>query len=52
MNGQKADMVFTDPAIMVLKVKGKFTGTILNDNLQGDEFDDFLTACFNNLNII
>jgi site-specific DNA-methyltransferase (adenine-specific) len=50
MNGQKADMVFTDPPYGV-EIKGKFTGTILNDNLQGDEFDDFLTACFNNLKL-
>ena len=50
MNGEKADMVFTDPPYGV-EIKGKFTGTILNDNLQGDEFDDFLTACFNNLKL-
>ena len=50
MNGQKADMVFTDPPYGV-EIKGKFTGTILNDNLQGDEFDDFLTSCFNNLKL-
>jgi DNA modification methylase len=43
-------MVFTDPPYGV-EIKGKFTGTILNDNLQGDEFDDFLTACFNNLKL-
>jgi site-specific DNA-methyltransferase (adenine-specific) len=50
MDGKKADMVFTDPPYGV-EIKGKFTGTILNDNLQGDEFDDFLTACFNNLKL-
>jgi site-specific DNA-methyltransferase (adenine-specific) len=50
MDGSKADMVFTDPPYGV-EIKGKFTGTILNDNLQGDEFDDFLTACFNNLKL-
>ena len=50
MNGEKADMVFTDPPYGV-EIKGKFTGTILNDNLKGNEFDDFLTACFNNLKL-
>jgi len=50
MNGNKADMVFTDPPYGV-EIKGKFTGTILNDNLQGDDFDNFLTACFNNLKL-
>jgi len=50
MNGEKADMVFTDPPYGV-EVKGKFTGTILNDNLKGDVFDDFLVSCFNNLKI-
>jgi DNA modification methylase len=50
MNGEKADMVFTDPPYGV-NIKGKFTGKILNDNLQGDEFDDFLLACFNNLSL-
>jgi site-specific DNA-methyltransferase (adenine-specific) len=50
MDGEKADMVMTDPPYGV-EIKGKFTGTILNDNLQGDEFDDFLTACFNNLKL-
>lgn len=50
MDGQKADMVFTDPPYGV-EIKGKFTGTILNDNLQGDEFNDFLTSCFNNLKL-
>ena len=50
MDGEKADMVFTDPPYGV-EIKGKFTGTILNDNLQGVEFDDFLTACFNNLKL-
>ena len=49
MNGEKADMVFTDPPYGV-DIKGKFTGTILNDNLQGDEFINFLTSCFENLN--
>ena len=38
MNGKIADMVFTDPPYGV-EIKGKFTGTILNDNLQGVEFD-------------
>ena len=48
MNGQKADMVFTDPPYGV-DIKGKFTGKILNDNLQGEDFNDFLNECFNNL---
>ena len=50
MNGQKADMVFTDPHYGV-DIKGKFTGKILNDNLQGEEFEDFLNGCFNNLSL-
>lgn len=50
MHGKLADMVFTDPPYGV-EIKGKFTGTILNDNLQGDEFNDFLTSCFNNLKL-
>jgi len=50
MGGEKSDMVFTDPPYGV-EIKGKYTGTILNDNLKGDEFDDFLTECFNNLKL-
>jgi DNA modification methylase len=50
MNGVKADMVFTDPPYGV-DIKGKFTGKILNDNLEGEEFDEFLLSCFNNLSL-
>jgi len=50
MAGKRADMVFTDPPYGV-DIEGKFTGTILNDNLQGDEFESFLTACFANLKL-
>lgn len=48
MNGQRADMVFTDPPYNV-NVKGKFTGEIYNDNLSDEEFISFLTDAFNNI---
>ena len=45
MNGDKADMVFTDPPYGV-DIKGKFTGKIQNDNLKGDELQSFLALAF------
>ena len=41
MDGQKADMVFTDPPYNVA-IKGKFTGGIKNDDLSDKEFQDLL----------
>lgn len=41
MDGQKADMVFTDPPYNVA-VKGKFTGKIKNDNISDDDFQQLL----------
>ena len=48
MNGVKADMVFTDPPYGV-DIKGKYTGTILNDNLKDDELENFLKEVNNNI---
>ena len=45
MDGNKADMVFTDPPYGV-DIKGKFTGKIQNDNLKGDELQSFLGMAF------
>lgn len=42
MNGEKADMVFTDPPYGV-SIKGKYTGTIKNDNLRDEELEEFLS---------
>lgn len=50
MNGEKADMVFTDPPYNV-GIKGKFTGTIKNDSMEQDDFITFLSAAFANLRI-
>jgi site-specific DNA-methyltransferase (adenine-specific) len=48
MNGTKADMVFTDPPYGV-EIKGKYTGTILNDNLKDDDLENFLKEVNNNI---
>ena len=59
MNGNKADMVFTDPPYGVNFQQGKFIGRdkkaknrnfspILNDEKKGDELKDFLKECFTN----
>ena len=48
MNGNKADMVFTDPPYGV-DIKGKYTGTILNDNLKDDDLENFLKEVNNNI---
>lgn len=48
MNGQKADMVFTDPPYNV-NYKGQgseTTNTILNDNMSKSDFDIFLEKTF------
>ena len=49
MNGVKADMVFTDPPYGV-NIKGKYTGTILNDDLQKKELEEFLIKINSNIN--
>lgn len=41
MDGNKADMVFTDPPYGV-SIKGKYTGTIKNDDLREGELEVFL----------
>jgi len=51
MAGQKADMVFTDPPYNV-SVKGKFTGTIKNDNLNDDDFDSLLQGVVSNISTV
>ena len=50
MDGEKSDMVFTDPPYGV-NIKGKYTGTILNDNLQNKELEKFLIKINNNLKL-
>jgi DNA modification methylase len=42
MDGNKADMVFTDPPYGV-SIKGKYTGGIKNDDLRGEELREFLS---------
>nr|DAJ75846.1 MAG TPA: adenine specific DNA methyltransferase [Caudoviricetes sp.] len=49
MNGVKTDMVFTDPPYGV-NIKGKYTGTILNDDLQKKELEEFLIKINSNIN--
>lgn len=57
MNGEKADMVFTDPPYGVSYVQGKYTGNkpkkhfnkIKNDELQGDQLYGFIQVAFNNV---
>jgi DNA modification methylase len=47
MDGQKADILFTDPPYGInFKPQRGTHGTILNDNLNGAEFDDFLDGVF------
>ena len=41
MDGNKADMVFTDPPYNV-SIKGKFTGSIKNDDLNDSDFQNLL----------
>ena len=48
MDGQKADMVFTDPPYGV-EIKGKYTGSILNDNLVGENLIKFLLKANDNI---
>ena len=48
MNGIKADMVFTDPPYGV-DIKGKYTGTILNDNLKDEDLENFLKKVNTNI---
>jgi site-specific DNA-methyltransferase (adenine-specific) len=48
MNGVKADMVFTDPPYGV-EIKGKYTGTILNDDLKDDKLEQFLKEVSSNI---
>ena len=60
MDGNKADMVFTDPPYGVNFEQGKFIGRdkqakdrgfkpIANDHLQGEELEHFLSLCWNNV---
>jgi DNA modification methylase len=51
MDGQKADMVFTDPPYNV-SVKGKFTGIIKNDNLNDDDFNSLLQGVVSNISLV
>ena len=53
MDGQKADMVFTDPPYGVeYSGRGKKTKKkIINDNLKGDELYDFLIKAFENMSL-
>lgn len=47
MDGGKADMVFTDPPYGInFKPQRGTHDIILNDNLDGEEFDDFLDGVF------
>lgn len=48
MNGQKADMVFTDPPYNV-NYEGQDGMTIQNDNMSDENFKKFLDASFTNL---
>ena len=50
MDGQKADMVFTDPPYNVA-IKGKFTGIIKNDDMAEDSFIELLNNSFINLKL-
>lgn len=59
MNGQKADMVFTDPPYNALKswkkdeAKGETrldpSKWFANDNMEWDDFEIFISKCFTNL---
>lgn len=53
MNGEKTDMVFTDPPYnMAFNGRsGKFD-VILNDNLSNQEFEDFMNAFLNVINFL
>ena len=49
MNGEKADMVFTDPPYNIdFKPQRGTHDVIKNDNMGEDEFIDFLKQCFSN----
>ena len=50
MNGEVADLVVTDPPYNVA-IENSQGMTIKNDNMENDEFLDFLTKAFNCLNI-
>lgn len=62
MNGQKADMVFTDPPYGVSyekktqeianQSKTRYKSTIMNDDLTVDGLKDVLSAAFSNLNLV
>lgn len=48
MSGEQADLVVTDPPYNV-NVKNSQGMTIANDNLENDEFHQFLKSCFKNM---
>lgn len=60
MNGEKADMVFTDPPYGVKYEQGKFTGKevknkfkpIANDELQGNDLYNFIFDAFTCANMV
>lgn len=49
MNGEKADLIMTDPPYNV-NVTGSDNKKILNDNMGDEEFEEFLYGAFQNLN--
>jgi len=48
MNGEKANMVFTDPPYNV-NYESTTTGKIKNDNMSNDDFEDFIRSVYSNL---
>jgi len=50
MNGEKADMVFTDPPYNV-NIKGKFTGKIQNDDMEEKDFRNLIDKAFTNIKL-
>jgi DNA modification methylase len=48
MNGEKADMVFTDPPYNV-NYESETNGKIKNDNMSDDDFENFIRGVYSNL---